>query len=253
LFAYDSLQDTLELIPFAEPIVVPQPEPAPVAMPSGPVVPTPAPSKRPFIMWRNGKPISGGARSVMRKAILRVSPASAKFHRLTLLDFGVNGRTRIAKVKCMCGRIRRVRFHFVRSGHCKSCGCLRGDQARAQINLNRPTVSPTFKHGGTSDPKLIPLYRVYRRMLARCLNPNADGHKNWGGRGIKVAKCWRGPNGFTNWMKSRGPRPKGFWIDRKNNDASYPPRNCRWADSKTQRANQRRNNGRCGVITNGKE
>jgi hypothetical protein len=64
LFAYDSLQDTLELIPFAEPIVVPQPEPTPVAMPSGPVVPTPAPSKRPFIMWRNGKPISGGARSV---------------------------------------------------------------------------------------------------------------------------------------------------------------------------------------------
>jgi hypothetical protein len=36
----------------------------------------------------------------------------------------------------------------VKSGHCKSCGCLRRDRARKQINLNRPAVSTTLKHGG---------------------------------------------------------------------------------------------------------
>src|SRR5260370_15858218 len=127
----------------------------------------------------------------------------------------------------------------MKSGHCKSCGCLRRDRARVQTNLNRHKVSATFKHGGTCDPKLIPLYGVYRRMLSRCYNPNADGFVHWGGRGIRVAKCWRGPNGFSNWMKSMGPRPQGFWIDRKDNDKNYSPANTRWVHPKIQRANQR--------------
>jgi hypothetical protein len=179
----------------------------------------------------------------MRRATLRFFPANAKFHRLTLLDFvGVNKRRRIAKVKCECGKIRRVRFHFMKSGHCKSCGCLRRDRARVQINLNRPKVSPTFKHGGTCDPKLIPLYGVFRRMLSRCYNPNATGYKNWGGRNIKVCRRWRDKDhGFTNWLKDMGPRPQGFWLDRKNNDRKpgYSPANTRWVHPKVQRQNQR--------------
>ncbi len=62
LFAYDSLQDVLELAPFRPPI--PAQEPAPAAPVSTPVAPTPAPSKRQTFMWRNGKPISGNARSL---------------------------------------------------------------------------------------------------------------------------------------------------------------------------------------------
>jgi hypothetical protein len=171
----------------------------------------------------------------VKRALLRFFPANTKFHRLTLLNLV----RRTAKVKCQCGRIRHVRLSTLRSGHVKSCGCLRRDTSREQINLNRPRVSPTFKHGGASDPKLIPLYRVYRRMLSRCYNPNSTGYKNWGGRGIRTAECWRGPNGFSRWLKDMGPRPDGFWIERLNNDKHYSPENCRWDSPKRQRANQR--------------
>jgi hypothetical protein len=177
----------------------------------------------------------------MRRAIIRFYPAATKFHRLTLLDLvGVKDRRRIAKVRCECGRVLRVRFNFVRSGHCKSCGCLRRDRARAQISLNRPKVSPTLTHGGTTNPKLIPLYRVYRRMLARCYNPNASGYKNWGGRGIYVCRRWRGEHGFQRWLEDMGPRIPGFWIDRKDTNKNYSPANTRWVHPKVQRNNQRR-------------
>ena len=180
----------------------------------------------------------------MRRALLRFYPANTKFHRLTLLDFvGVKNRRRVAKVRCECGRVRRVQFHFVISGHSRSCGCLRRDRARTQINLNRPRVSPTLRHGGTSSPELKPLYAVYRRMLARCYNPNATSFKNWGGRGIRVEQSWRGPNGFSRWLKSMGPRPQGFWIDRKDNEKNYSASNTRWAHPKVQRKNQRRMRG----------
>jgi len=176
----------------------------------------------------------------MRRAILRFYPANSKFHRLTLLDFvGVKNRRRIAKVKCECGKLRRVKFHFLISGHSKSCGCLRRDKARKQINRNRPAISPTLKHGGTRNPKLIPLYGVYRRMLARCLNPNADGYRNWGGRGIRVSRRWRGSNGFSRWLRDLGPRPEGYWLERVDNDGPYSRENCRWETPKAQRANQR--------------
>jgi len=177
----------------------------------------------------------------MRRAILRFYPANSKFHRLTLLDFvGVKNRSRIAKVKCECGKVRRVRFHFIISGHSKSCGCLRRDRARKQINLNRPAISASLRHGGTSNPRLIPLYGVYRRMLARCYNPNASGYKYWGGRGISVCHRWRGQRGFQRWLQDMGPRTPGFWIDRIDTNKNYCPSNTRWAHPKVQRNNQRR-------------
>jgi hypothetical protein len=172
----------------------------------------------------------------MVRVRLRFFPANMKFHRLTLLNLV----RRLAKVKCECGRLRHhVKLADLRSGHVKSCGCWKSDQSRVQINLNRPKVSPVFKHGGCSIPKLKPLYGVYRRMLSRCYNPNADGYKNWGGRGITVAECWRGERGFLTWLRDLGPRPKGFWLERIDNDGFYSPRNCCWSSPKTQRANQR--------------
>jgi len=57
--AYEALTSDhlLELLPLGYAEAPQEAAPAPSA-------PTPAPSKRPFIMWRNGKPISGGARSL---------------------------------------------------------------------------------------------------------------------------------------------------------------------------------------------
>src|SRR5258708_33949173 len=53
VFAYESLvkEGTLQLVPFATPISAPEPAPQPVAMPA------PVPSKRPFIVYRNGRSV----------------------------------------------------------------------------------------------------------------------------------------------------------------------------------------------------
>jgi hypothetical protein len=65
LFAYDSLQDTLELIPFRAPIPAPEPAAQPAApMPTQlpPVMPE---STRGFVVYRNGQEITvGNAKSL---------------------------------------------------------------------------------------------------------------------------------------------------------------------------------------------
>jgi len=67
LFAYDSLQDTLDLTPFAEPIPA---EPQPVAAPPPAQAPAPTPptapqARRVAVGWRNGKPLDlSSARSL---------------------------------------------------------------------------------------------------------------------------------------------------------------------------------------------
>ncbi len=74
-------------------------------------------------------------------------------------------------------------------------------------------------------------------MKQRCLNPKCEQYKNYGARGITICKRWIGANGFTNFLNDMGWRPDGLTIDRIDNDGNYEPKNCRWADKATQRAN----------------
>lgn len=89
-------------------------------------------------------------------------------------------------------------------------------------------------------------YRIWRAMIERCENSNADGFKYYGGRGIKVCARWR--KSFANFLKDMGLRPAGrtasgkrpkFTLERKNSNRGYSPSNCCWATYKTQRMNQR--------------
>lgn len=74
-------------------------------------------------------------------------------------------------------------------------------------------------------------------MKARCLNPADPKYPAYGGRGIRVCEQWA--DSFEAFLADMGGRPPGTTIDRIDVDGDYEPGNCRWADAKTQRANQR--------------
>ena len=83
----------------------------------------------------------------------------------------------------------------------------------------------------------IPTYNSYKSMRARC-RLGKDNTKNHGDRGITVCKRWESYNYF---VRDMGKRPVGTTLDRIDNDKSYKPSNCRWADWKTQHNNKRTN------------
>ena len=81
-----------------------------------------------------------------------------------------------------------------------------------------------------------PTWLSWRKMRDRCLNPNATGYKNYGGRGIKICKRW---NDFANFLADMGARPDGKSLDRINGNGNYEPSNCRWATAAEQSDNRR--------------
>jgi hypothetical protein len=85
-----------------------------------------------------------------------------------------------------------------------------------------------------------PVYRAWQQLFQRCENPKDRAYKNYGARGITVCEEWRD---FPRFLADMGMRPKGFQLDRKDNDKGYSKENCRWVTAKVNRNNQR--NNRC--------
>ena len=81
-----------------------------------------------------------------------------------------------------------------------------------------------------------PYYNNYQAMMGRCYNPKHIKYPSYGGRGIDVCDEWRDfETGFKTFCKDMGRKPHPSWtIDRIRTDLGYSPRNCRWANARTQ-------------------
>lgn len=136
--------------------------------------------------------------------------------------------------RCDCGIEKEIAGSYLRRSRehihpeYASCGC--------QTNVARDLARST--HGYSSHY----IYPTWADIRARCHNLDRRGFDNYGGRGIELFEPWRNdPRPFFAWIDANlGPRPKGFSLDRINVNGHYEPGNLRWADAKTQLANQRR-------------
>jgi hypothetical protein len=160
-----------------------------------------------------------------------------KFTRLIVIEFAGYEKGRRAalwRCECECGEVVVVRATTLKNGETRSCGCL-------FIELNRESAT----HGHAHANALSPEYVSWRSMRARCMYPSIRNFHRWGGRGITVCKRWQ--SSFENFLADMGPRPSPkHSIDRyPDPDGNYEPGNCRWATTKEQRKNQRRNKPTC--------
>ena len=80
------------------------------------------------------------------------------------------------------------------------------------------------------------IYNVWISIIHRCLNKNYQRYAGYGGRGIGVCERWKE---FNNFYFDMGDPPKGFSIDRINNDGNYSPKNCKWVANKENNQNMR--------------
>ncbi len=135
--------------------------------------------------------------------------------------------------QCYCGKKTIVRGASLISGATQSCGCLHREKAKECHTTHGLSIDP-------ATGKESRLFRIWKRMVNRCTNPEDDGYFRYGGRGIQVCNEWLDVTNFFEWTLANGYQDD-LTIDRRDNDGNYEPDNCRWATQAEQSRNKSNN------------
>lgn len=130
---------------------------------------------------------------------------------------------------CDCGKLTNVSSTHLKTGHTKSCGCVRNE-----IASDRARSMAT--HGMWNTPE----WNCWKAMKDRCLRKTNKKYPIYGGRGITVCQEWI--DSFESFFAHIGSRPSpDHSIDRIDSNKGYEPGNVRWADDFQQNNNKRNN------------
>lgn len=128
--------------------------------------------------------------------------------------------------RCSCGQEIVAQTRLLRRGKKKACGI--------DGHHYRPTKGKGLAQLHSAE------YRTFRSMWKRCTGRDLKNARNYKLRGIRICDRWKS---FKAFFEDMGPKPTPkHTLDRyPNNDGNYEPGNCRWATTKEQNRNMRRN------------
>ena len=169
-------------------------------------------------------------------SINKIDLTGQTFTRLLVLSEAERGKDGQIYWNCICdcGNTKKVRSDHLRNRSIASCGCLKKETTAI---IGKTTIG-SLLHG---DSRTY-LYTTWCGIKGRCFNKNRSRYNDWGGRGITMNEQWK--NSYPEFkeyvIKNLGERPKGYSIDRINNDGNYEPGNIRWSMPHEQQNNRRK-------------
>lgn len=155
-----------------------------------------------------------------------VSMVGERFNQLVVVSEYSNGHRVIRHCVCDCGNEIDTTLDKLKSGHTKSCGCLKSK------------TGDMFRTHGMSRTRL---WRIFSKMIRRCYVPEEPAYRYYGAKGIKICDEWMQDRSlFFEWAKSNGYSDE-LTIDRIDVNGNYEPDNCRWSTAREQTRNKTNN------------